>query len=311
MRGKVRLFVIFLLSLSLTAGCGMKAGIPGSDSGDGDRAVKIEKAYPEESSRIPEYSGTPYVILDDNVPAFSEDEYSETEYESYSPLDELGRCGAACANISRESMPKEERGLIGDVRPTGWHTVKYSDLIEDRYLYNRCHLIGYQLTGENENELNLITGTRYMNIEGMLPFENQVADYVRRSGNHVLYRVTPVFEGDNLLASGVIMEAESVEDKGAGICFHVYIYNVQPGIEIDYATGDSRREESVETAGSAGRETSYREENLYILNIGSGKFHRPNCDSVNDMSQKNKVEFSGSREELIRQGYSPCRVCNP
>ena len=187
---------------------------------------------------IPEYSGNPYVELNGNVPYFTDEELTTTAFELYSELDSLGRCGAGYANICKEIMPTEERGSIGMVKPTGWHTVKY-DCIADRYLYNRCHLIGYQLAGENANEKNLITGTRYLNVDGMLPFENEVADYVDETDNHVLYRVTPVFSGDNLLASGVIIEAKSVEDNGAGVQFNVYCYNVQPGINIDYATGES------------------------------------------------------------------------
>ena len=189
---------------------------------------------------IPEYEGEPFAVINQNVPFFEKDDYTTESFEDYSELDELGRCGAAYANISKELMPTEERGQIGEVRPSGWHTVKYPELIEDRYLYNRCHLIGYQLSGENANEKNLITGTRYMNVEGMLPFENIVADYVRRSDNHVLYRVTPVFSGNNLVATGVLMEAYSVEDRGEDVCFCVFVYNVQPGIEIDYRTGESK-----------------------------------------------------------------------
>lgn len=190
------------------------------------------------SETIPEYSGNPYVELNGNVPYFTDEELSTTAFELYSELDSLGRCGAGYANICKEIMPTEERGSIGMVKPTGWHTVKY-DCIADRYLYNRCHLIGYQLAGENANEKNLITGTRYLNVDGMLPFENEVADYVNDTDNHVLYRVTPVFSGDNLLASGVIIEAKSVEDNGAGVQFNVYCYNVQPGISIDYIDGQS------------------------------------------------------------------------
>jgi DNA-entry nuclease len=190
---------------------------------------------------IPEYSGEAYVIINENQPDFSEEDKQSTEaFEYYSELDSLGRCGQAYANVCPELQPTKERGEIGQIKPSGWHTVKYNDLIEGNYLYNRCHLIGYQLTGENANEKNLITGTRYLNVTGMLPFENEVDDYVDATGNHVLYRVTPVFEGNNLVASGVQIEAWSVEDGGQGVCFNVYCYNVQPGIEIDYATGDSR-----------------------------------------------------------------------
>ena len=187
---------------------------------------------------IPEYSGSPYVVINNNMPDFSQEDLTTEAYESYSPLDALGRCGTAEASIGVELMPTEERGSIGQVQPTGWHTVTY-DCVDGRYLYNRCHLIGYQLTGENANEENLITGTRYLNVDGMLPFENMVADYITETENHVLYRVTPIFEGENLVASGVVMEAQSVEDSGEGISFAVYVYNVQPGVEIDYATGES------------------------------------------------------------------------
>ena len=188
---------------------------------------------------IPEYQGSIYTEINENVPFFTKEEMTTEPFETYSELDLLGRCGVAFANVCQELMPTEERGPIGMVKPTGWHTVKYPELIKDLYLYNRCHLLGYQLTGENANEKNLITGTRYMNVDGMLPFENEVAEYVKETGNHVLYRVTPIFKGLNLLADGVLMEAYSVEDNGAGVQFCVFVYNVQPGIEIDYATGNS------------------------------------------------------------------------
>lgn len=187
---------------------------------------------------MPEYADVAYATINNNIPNFSEDEYTTISFENYSELDDLGRCGVAYACIGTDVMPTEERGEIGQIKPTGWHTVKY-DIVDGKYLYNRCHLIGYQLAGENANERNLITGTRYLNIEGMLDFENEVADYVEETENHVLYRVTPVFKGSNLVASGVQIEAYSVEDNGAGIQFNVYCYNVQPGIEIDYATGES------------------------------------------------------------------------
>lgn len=187
---------------------------------------------------IPEYSGEPYVILQDNWPDFDVEDLTTEPFETYSELDSLGRCGVAYANICLEIMPTEERGDIGQVKPTGWQTAKY-DCVEGKYLYNRCHLIGYQLAGENANKQNLITGTRYLNVTGMLPFENMVDDYVEETENHVLYRVTPIFDGNNLVANGVQMEAFSVEDEGEGICFNIFVYNVQPGITIDYATGDS------------------------------------------------------------------------
>lgn len=187
---------------------------------------------------IPAYSGSAYVAVNGNQPFFTEEEYTAASYETYSPLDDLGRCGPAMANVGRDLMPTEERGAIGSVKPTGWQTAKY-DFVDGKYLYNRCHLIGYQLTAGNANKRNLITGTRYLNVTGMLPFENMVADYIKETNNHVLYRVTPVFDGDDLVAKGVLMEAWSVEDGGEGVCFNVYCYNVQPGVTIDYATGDN------------------------------------------------------------------------
>ena len=250
------------------------------------------------------YAGAPYAVLEDNVPRFTQEELTTQPFEEYSPLDWLGRCGVAYANICLELMPTQERGEIGQVRPSGWHTVRYDGVVDGNYLYNRCHLIGFQLAGENANEENLITGTRYMNVEGMLPFENQVADYVQETGNHVLYRVTPDFQGDNLVASGVQMEALSVEDGGAGVCFNVYVYNVQPGVVIDYATGESWLEgEEGEPDDSQGF--------TYIINTRSGKFHDPGCSGVATMSEENKQVFTGDREELIRQGYEPCGQCQP
>lgn len=188
---------------------------------------------------IPDYSGKSYIILNNNEPMFIENEITTNSFEIYSELDSLERCGVAFANVSQETMPTEERGSIGQVKPSGWHTIKY-DIVDGKYLYNRCHLIGYQLTGENANVKNLITCTRYMNTVGMLPFENQVADYIKKTGNHVLYRVTPNFKGQNLIASGVQIEAMSVEDHGSGLQFHVYVYNIQDGIEIDYSNGESK-----------------------------------------------------------------------
>ncbi|MCD7950261.1 MAG: DNA/RNA non-specific endonuclease [Erysipelotrichaceae bacterium] len=208
--------------------------------------VDIEITFGNETvidlDSIPDYDEDPYVEINDNIPYFTDDEITTEVFEEYSELDSLGRCGVAYANICQELMPTEKRQSIGMIKPTGWQIAKY-DFIDGKYLYNRCHLIGFQLAGENANEKNLITGTRYMNVDGMLPFENMVADYVKETDNHVLYRVTPLFEGDNLVASGVEMEAYSVEDDGEGICFNVYVYNVQPGVIIDYATGDNELEE--------------------------------------------------------------------
>ena len=250
---------------------------------------------------IPEYSGDPYVVINGNEPFFDDSELTTTSFESYSELDTLNRCGVVMANISLDTMPTEDRGDIGQVKPTGWQTVKY-DCVDGKYLYNRCHLIGFQLTGENANNQNLITGTRYLNVDGMLPFENMVADYVQETGNHVLYRVTPIFEGDELVARGVLMEAKSVEDGGDGICFHVYCYNVQPGITIDYATGDSWLEGGTPTVS---------EPVEYVVNTDSGKFHESTCSSAEQLSEEDKMVYIGSRDELINQGYSPCGRCKP
>ncbi len=255
-----------------------------------------------ELSQVPDYSGQPYVAINNNEPEFDEEDFTVSSFETYSSLDSLGRCGSAYANIGSGLMPIEKRGSIGSVKPTGWHTVKY-DNVDGKYLYNRCHLIGYQLTGENANERNLITGTRYMNVEGMLPFEDMVADYIRETDNHVLYRVTPIYDGNNLLASGVQMEAASVEDNGEGIWYNVYVYNVQPGISIDYATGDSSRQSSSKTESSAVTE--------YVLNTNTHKFHYADCSSAEDISDKNRETYIGSRESLIDRGYEPCGRCNP
>ena len=206
--------------------------------GDITNENKISYTTSYDLTSIPQYKSEPYVVLEDNRPNFSEEDYSKEQLEEYSELDYLERCGPAFAKVGIETMPIEERGEIGQVKPSGWQTVKY-DIVDGKYLYNRCHLIGFQLTGENANKGNLITGTRYMNVEGMLPFENMVADYVQETQNHVLYKVTPVFEGENLVASGVQIEAKSIEDYGEGICFNVYVYNVQPGIIINYNNGDS------------------------------------------------------------------------
>ena len=204
-------------------------------------AVKSSETYRRNESglTIPQFSGKAYAVINNNIPFFAEEDYTTESFETYSELDSLGRCGVAYANVGRDLMPTEKRGDIGSIKPTGWQQAKYEGIVESNppYLYNRCHLIAYCLTAENANEKNLITGTRYMNVEGMLPFEEQVAKYLDRNDNHVLYRTTPIFDGNNLLADGVLMEAYSVEDHGAGIQFCVYVYNVQPGINIDYKTG--------------------------------------------------------------------------
>ncbi len=263
-----------------------------SGSGASARTLSLEE--------IPAYSGSPYIIIDENLPWFTTEQVTKTSFEYYSELDELGRCGVVYASIGTDIMPTEERGNIGSVKPTGWQIAKY-DFVDGKYLYNRCHLIGFQLTGENANTKNLITGTRYLNVQGMLPFENMVADYVKETGNHVMYRVTPIFHGDELVARGVQMEGYSVEDNGEGICFNVYCYNVQPRVEIDYRNGDNCL--AVEDAVSSQGEITY------ILNTNSKKIHLPHCSSVSSISDKNREETSLSKEELIDLGYSPCGSC--
>ena len=287
---------------------------------------------------VPAYSGKPYTAVNNNEPYFTSDNLTTEAFENYSELDALGRCGVAYANVCLETMPTEKRGSISEVKPTGWHSVKY-DNVDGKSLYNRCHLIGYQLTAENANQQNLITGTRYLNMDGMLPFENMVADYVKETDNHVLYRVTPIFTGDNLVADGVLMEGYSVEDEGDGICFCVYAYNVQPGITIDYATGDSwlSSEKGNSDSSSGGnsavsqsaadksgtQQAAVQTESVketsapvstgteYILNTNTKKFHYPSCSSVKQMKASNKKEYTGSRDDLIAQGYDPCKKCNP
>ena len=254
--------------------------------------------------KIPKYEQEAYVFLNNNEPEFSEKDITNQSYEDYSELDSYGRCGVAKANLGIDLMPTEEREGIGQVRPSGWQLIKY-DHVEGKYLYNRCHLIGFQLAGENANERNLITGTRYMNTEGMLPFENMVAEYIRETKNHVLYRVTPIFEGDNLVASGVQMEAKSVEDNGEGICFNVFVYNVQPGIEIDYATGISKEK------GSNTSEDTSNEIMTYILNTKSRKIHYVDCKGVRRIKEENKKMYTGTKADLRKEGYEPCGICTP
>jgi DNA-entry nuclease len=253
---------------------------------------------------IPEFSGSPYVAINDNQPSFTESDYTTEAFEEYAELDYLGRCGVTYACVGVEIMPTEKRGDIGMVKPTGWVTSKY-DFVDGRYLYNRCHLIGFQLTGENANRGNLITGTRYMNTEGMLPFENMIADYVKETENHVLYRVTPIFEGENLVANGVQMEAWSVEDDGDGICFNVYCYNVQPGVVIDYATGQNWLDEETEESN-----IEFDKKVEYVLNTSSKKIHSPDCSGAKNMSEKNKQTVKGDKlQSYINNGYVLCGSC--
>ena len=284
---------------------------------------------------VPAFEGNPYVYVNDGEPTFTDEQRAaEPGHEHYGELDELGRCTAAFAVVGPETQPTEKRGSIGEVRPSGWQMAKY-DFVEGKYLFNRCHLLGYQLTGENANERNLITGTRYLNVQGMLPFENAVADYVDATGNHVLMAVMPVFEGSELVARGVHMMAESVEDGGEGVAFNVFCYNVQPGVVIDYGTGESMLEEdatplpdvsgaesapATASEGAGAGEASEKGATgsaegkgttEYVLNTNSKKFHLPSCSSVDQMSPKNREDVEDTRENLIAKGYDPCKRCNP
>lgn len=309
--------------LSGTEGAGHAAGavVAGEDSSgalgskdkvDGPQDDLVNNNSYVSLDAIPAYDGKAYVAVNNNEPFFTDSDMTTTAFENYSDLDSLGRCGVAYANICKDIMPTEERGKIGMIKPSGWHTVKY-DVIKDRYLYNRCHLIGYQLAGENANPKNLITGTRYLNVEGMLPFENLVADYVNNTGNHVLYRVTPMFSGSNLVANGVLIEAKSVEDNGGGILFNVYCYNVQPGVGINYENGDSWLDGTTGSASSgsdssaaenSAADSSNSETMVHITATGK-KYHRAGCRTLK------KSDTEVTLDEAKSMGLSPCGICNP
>lgn len=309
--------------LSGTEGAGHATGaeVAGEDSSgaldskdkvDGPQEDLVNNNSYVSLDAIPAYDGRAYVAVNNNEPFFTDSDMTTTAFENYSDLDSLGRCGVAYANICKDIMPTEERGKIGMIKPSGWHTVKY-DVIKDRYLYNRCHLIGYQLAGENANPKNLITGTRYLNVEGMLPFENLVADYVNNTGNHVLYRVTPMFSGSNLVANGVLIEAKSVEDNGGGILFNVYCYNVQPGVGINYENGDSWLDGTTGSASSgsdssaaenSAADSSNSETMVHITATGK-KYHRAGCRTLK------KSDTEVTLDEAKSMGLSPCGICNP
>ena len=285
--------------------------------------VMLFSCMPTESANIsldeiPAYSGEAYVKINGNKPFFTSDEITNIGFEKYSELDYLGRCGVAFASVGPETMPNEERDGISSVHPSGWEYGGKSnnntyDFVEAKYIYNRCHLIGYLLTGENDNERNLITGTRYLNIEGMYDFENYVQDFILETGYHVMYRVTPVYEGKNLVASGVLMEGLSVEDGGDGISFCIYAYNVQPGVVINYLTGENypEGEEPIVDTDDGGDASA--SDVTYVLNISSGKYHKPDCSGVKTMSEKNRRDFKGSLEDLLTEypSYQPCGTCKP
>lgn len=318
--------LLLILSVCLTS-CGNQGQTDSGKDSNTQSGTKVaaedhsaeEKGSDSESyvtvDDVPAYSGEPYVEVNDNQPEFTEEELTTVSYEDYSELDELGRCQSAEACIGQDLMPTEARESISSVKPTGWKNKSY-DTVDGGYVYNRCHLIGFQLTGENANEENLITGTRYMNVEGMLPFEDEVAAYIKETDNHVMYRVTPVFEGDDLVASGVQMQAESVEDDGVGISFNVYVYNVQPYVVIDYKTGENREGDEIaepegKWADGTEAEPSDTKEQMYILNKNTKKFHKPECSGAKKIKAKNKGEYTGSRQTLIDEGYEPCGNCNP
>lgn len=341
-----RLFATIAIACSLglsLAACDSAGNAP-VEAPTGEAAANVDV--------LPAYDGELSVEVNGGQPGFTEQESApeaaDEPFERYSPLDDLGRCETAFALVGPETLPDKPRGDISDVRPSGWKQARY-ETIDQEALYNRSHLIAHQLAGEDANERNLITGTRTMNVEGMLPYEELVGDYVRETGNHVLYRVTPVFEGDELVARGVQMEGLSVEDGGRAVRFNVFVYNVEPGISIDYATGDSQAspdvpevtsnkainhgtQESADTgtgtgassdAGasastdaneardSAGETKERQGETAYVVNTNTRKFHDPSCPSVDDIAQNNREEFEGARDELLDEGYEPCKRCNP
>ena len=283
------LLMLFMVCCISMAACQPleELGLTGSSSNQGS-SLSV--------SEVPEYSGEPYVVINENQPDFSEEDMTKDSFETYSDLDSLGRCQSAYANVGQDLMPTGERGNISRIKPSGWQTAKY-DIVDGKYLYNRCHLIGYQLTAENANEKNLITGTRYMNVDGMLPFENMVADYVRETGSHVLYRVTPIFEGDNLVAKGVKMEAYSVEDKGDSVCFNVFVYNVQPGITIDYANGNSKLNGDTEQEPEASVSGEIRG------NARSKIYHCPGQAAYEEMEDSNNLVIFQTEQEAMDAGY--------
>lgn len=361
-------FLLVILMLVITAvalcGCDETGGSEeaGGSGGSGSEAVESSSAGTDADDQevaesgvkvligdVPEWSGKPYIVINDNVPEFSRNEIKHANAkvrkgkrcEHFSELDRRGRCGRAFAVVSRSTIPDGERGSIGMVRPSGWRLDKYDFIDNGGYLYNRCHLIGWQLTGQNEEERNLITGTRYLNVEGMLPFENEVAEYIKTSGAHVLYRATPVFRGKERVARGVQLEAYSLEDKGAGLSFNVYCYNVQPGVKINYRNGKNKPDpgtmpegagasseagETTDEAGSGKNSAAAGDKEkdnneyppldipdgvTYILNKNTMRFHRTGCKGTRTIREHNREWFYGTREEAVDAGYIPCGICEP
>ena len=338
-----RRFIIIVLAMFIVTVC------PGFLHAEELNGMTTSSALSFEE--VPAYSGTAFVTVHGNIPDFSISEITTDPYVAFSPLDSLGRTGMGMACLGQETLPVQARGEIGEIYPSGWQTIRYDDLIDDRYLYNRSHVIGYQLCGDNATPENLFTGTRYLNSESMLFFEDKISFYLNQStNNHVLYRVTPVYKENDLVATGVQMEAYSVEDQGSGVCFNVFAYNIQPGVQIDYATGESWLDPAYDpsaivsaaqamgiTAGTSfqiipdGQSTATEmtrtapQEELpfvmeeadpsntvtYVLNTNTKKFHYPYCSSVDEMKEKNKQYFEGSRDEAVAMGYVPCKRCNP
>ncbi len=316
MKNMKRLSALLALLLALClcfTGCDLSNLL--GDTGDGGTSQGGGTPPNVSLDAIPAFSGKAFVAVNGNVPFFTEDEIKSESYEYYSDLDNLGRCGVVHACLGLDTMPpkNDERGEIGHVTPSGWVQGQYDkELVDGRWLYNRSHLIGWQLSDEDDNEKNLITGTRYFNVEGMLPFENMVAAHLREDGGHVMYRVTPIYEGNNLLASGVLMEAYSVEDNGEGVTFCVYIYNVQPGIIIDYATGANCLDDGYSKPEGVVPETpdlSDDEVGSYVLNTSSKLIHKPTCSSVGKMAAHNKQEYTGTLTDILAQNYAKCGSC--
>lgn len=292
-----------LLTLALSLFMCTAVFLTGCSESTGYKLPKGEEVQSFSLEEVPAFAGSPFVVLNDNQPDFTEEQKITDSFERYDALDSLGRCGPAFANVGSDIMPTEKRGSIGMVKPSGWHLKKY-DIVSGKYLYNRCHLVGYQLTAENANRKNLITGTRYLNVEGMLPFENMVADYVKETGNHVLYRVTPIYEGNELVARGVQMEGWSVEDEGEGICFNVYCYNNQPGIEIEYATGESRLSGKEGTDAEGSRKEAVDSEKGEIRgNRRSKIYHCPGQNAYEDMEDSKNLIIFENEEEAQKAGY--------
>lgn len=317
MKRKVNFSIIALLLAMLMVFCSCDINLDSSYEIPNDNNEIIESPTDNNNETVEQpssdnisYTGVAFTEQNGNIPVFSDAEKTTTAYEKYSELDSLGRCGVAIAVLGIETMPaqNEDRGSISNVTPSGWIQAKY-DIVDGGYLYNRAHMIGWQLSAENDNKKNLITGTRYFNVEGMLPFENMVADYIKETGNHVAYRVTPVYEGSNLVCNGVIMEAWSIEDNGDGICFNVLVHNVQPGIQINYATGESWL--TGETPPETTTPDIKSEYDYYVLNISSKKIHYPDCSYAKNIKDENKSEYTGDLQELINDGYTTCGVCKP